>query len=70
MTIRLSREARQELRARAEARRVVALCDEICFDLVMLATRWPLRLYPGLVEECAVAHAAACELGEGALWRE
>lgn len=59
----LSPAARYEIRARAEAQRKAALCAEICFDLTMLATRWPLKLYPGLVEEAADAHAHARELG-------
>lgn len=60
--LRLSPAAKQELRTRAQARRLAALCAEICFDLQILSQRWPLKLYPGLVEEAGEAHAAFREL--------
>lgn len=67
-SLRLTPDARHEIRVRAQARRMSALCAEICFDLTMLATRWPLKLYPGLVEEAAAAHAEAKELEGGSSW--
>lgn len=65
-SLRLSPTAKHELRVRAEARRMAALCAAICFDLTMLATKWPLYMFPGLVEEVAEAHASVRELDGGA----